>query len=724
MKTKAVTVVFLCSFNIGIYSQNPEWINYTNGDQINAIAQEGSTVWVATSGGLVSIDKNTDNTVYYNRSNSGLPSNNVSLIVVDKAGNKWMKAGSDGLVKFDGTTWVVYDTSNSGLPSNVVSVLALDTADNLWIGTDPYWNGSFMEGGGLTRYDGVNWTTYDTSNSGCGNNYIRFIAVDDSNHVWLGYGDLVKFDGTNWTIYDGSNLPGYNITALAVEGNTIWLGTEGPFGTGAGLTSFDGTTWTTYTTGNSGLPFDYISSIVIDGNGNKCMGVMNAAWGIDGAFVILEDTNWTTYTTSNSGLVNPIVNCLFVDDGGDKWIGTNAGMVKFDDVNWTGYVTSNSGLPSNGIRRLAINATGDKWITTYNGLAKFDDSNWTVYDTSNSEIPGDPLDIITIDKAGNLWMGSYLVGLIKFDGSNWTLFDTSNSFIPSHNIWAITESNNGIIWIGTSNSGLAKLDGTNWTTYTTSNSGLPTNKIRDLQIDANDNLWIATGDSGLIEYDGSNWTTHSQVNFTSLLSLAIDGNGMLWVGSAGSGGIAQFDGTTWTTYSPMNSQFPDMRVNDIAIDANDSVWAGTRKGLAKFDGTDWIVYNTSNSGLAYNYVTSVAIDSVGNKWIGTTQAGLNVFKQGGVILGINEESIKIPSDRSLIIYPNPFSTSTTIEFQNKDNENHTLAIYNSTGQLVRKIENITEGQIKIERENLLAGLYFFRLMNNATWVGAGKIIVE
>ena len=76
------------------------------------------------------------------------------------------------------------------------------------------------------------------------------------------------------------------------------------------------------------------------------------------------------------------------------------------------------------------------------------------------------------------------------------------------------------------------------------------------------------------------------------------------------------------------------------------------------------------------------------------------------------------------IYPNPFSTNTTIEFENKNGENRTLAIYNSTGALVRKIDNITNGSVRIERENLQSGMYFLQIMNNAKRVGAGKIIVE
>ena len=41
-----------------------------------------------------------------------------------------------GLAKFDGTNWTVFNTSNSGLPDNYVSSIAIDGSGNKWIGTD------------------------------------------------------------------------------------------------------------------------------------------------------------------------------------------------------------------------------------------------------------------------------------------------------------------------------------------------------------------------------------------------------------------------------------------------------------------------------------------------------------------------------------------------------------------------------------------------------------
>ena len=80
------------------------------------------------------------------------------------------------MAKFDGTNWTVYNTSNSGLPNNEITSIAID--------------GSELSGlelaGGLAKFDGVNWTTYDTSNSDLPHNYVRSIAIDRNGMKWIG----------------------------------------------------------------------------------------------------------------------------------------------------------------------------------------------------------------------------------------------------------------------------------------------------------------------------------------------------------------------------------------------------------------------------------------------------------------------------------------------------------------------------------------------------------
>jgi hypothetical protein len=83
----------------------------------------------------------------------------------------------EGLQSLMDVNWTVYNTSNSGLPDNWVFAIAIDGQGNKWIGTD---------GGGLAKFDGINWTVYNTSNSGLPDNYVFAIAIDGQGNKWIG----------------------------------------------------------------------------------------------------------------------------------------------------------------------------------------------------------------------------------------------------------------------------------------------------------------------------------------------------------------------------------------------------------------------------------------------------------------------------------------------------------------------------------------------------------
>lgn len=147
-----------------------------------------------------------------------------SALLVDNAGNKWIgftdintATPNVGLVKYNGTTWTLYNTSSTpALPSNFISALAKDNAGNIWIGTKA----------GLVKYDGVNFTTYNTTN-GLPSNTITCIETNGS-QVYIGtrFG-LSRFDGVNFTNYTVANgkVPSDTITSIKAEtANVIWLG--------------------------------------------------------------------------------------------------------------------------------------------------------------------------------------------------------------------------------------------------------------------------------------------------------------------------------------------------------------------------------------------------------------------------------------------------------------------------------------------------------------------
>ena len=84
------------------FAQYPDWINYTNGQGVYALSDNGNELWIGTGqGGLVKLDKTTEEMTFYNSANSGLPHNDVSALAIDGS-NIWIGTWGE-LAKFDGT---------------------------------------------------------------------------------------------------------------------------------------------------------------------------------------------------------------------------------------------------------------------------------------------------------------------------------------------------------------------------------------------------------------------------------------------------------------------------------------------------------------------------------------------------------------------------------------------------------------------------------------------
>lgn len=79
----------------------------------------------------------------------------------------------------------------------------------------------------------------------------------------------------------------------------------------------------------------------------------------------------------------------------------------------------------------------------------------------------------------------------------------------------------------------------------------------------------------------------------------------------------------------------------------------------------------------------------------------------------------------VIIYPNPFSTSATIQLTNGNNvgQKHAFELYDIVGRTVKKVE-FTGFQTEIKREELQSGIYLWKIFDNKNLIGNGKLVIE
>lgn len=179
------------------------------------------------------------------------------------------------------------------------------------------------------------------------------------------------------------------------------------------------------------------------------------------------------------------------------------------------------------------------------------------------------------------------------------------------------------IWIGTYSNGIAKFDGLVWEIFNTSNSGLPNDSIEEITFDRNEILWIATKYSGLAKFNGSEWVIYKDADFPGLnnkiRSIAVDMDNVKWIayGHFEEGGLVKFDDTNWTLFTPENSVLPSCMIDQIHVDKDNRIWAGTHGGLVSIQNGQWTVFNKDNTIMPYNWIWDISSDSQGNIWFGS-----------------------------------------------------------------------------------------------------------
>jgi len=83
-------ILFFCFCNV---LRAEEWMQFTNGNEITSLAEEGEYLWVGTTAGLVKLNKETGDCIFYHSNNSELPNNYINCIEIDKYNNIWIGTG-------------------------------------------------------------------------------------------------------------------------------------------------------------------------------------------------------------------------------------------------------------------------------------------------------------------------------------------------------------------------------------------------------------------------------------------------------------------------------------------------------------------------------------------------------------------------------------------------------------------------------------------------------
>jgi len=251
------------------------------------------------------------------------------------------------------------------------------------------------------------------------------IAWDADGDIWVTGEDAIKFDGVNYTYYDSTNsvMPGVSIqtNCIKIDRNDVkWIGVENNLTPLVKINEKDPLDSFAYSVSdfvdNAGNPVSPItaSSIgVIEINPQSgdifAAFTCNSSPSFDGLlFYDSQGKSWVLYTTNNSDLPSDNIRDLRLEYYGMNkwylWIATDAGLSRFDGVSFKNYNIGNSGIPSNSVYSIELDKLGHKWIGTLDGLVYWDNSRWAVWNNStNPELSVGTFGNIIETGNANIW---------------------------------------------------------------------------------------------------------------------------------------------------------------------------------------------------------------------------------------------------------------------------------------------------------------------------------
>lgn len=313
----------------------------------------------------------------------------------------------------------VFNTSNSSIPFQNLYQVQADNFNNIWL------TGSFSNGdnGGLAKFNGNQFTVFNTSNSGINSDYIKRIRTQNGKIWLLHQNSISKFDGNQWTTFTASNeqfLESDLIDFTVTPDEKIWVIGQNfnyPEGETIFLLKFDGTSWSRYFDGiDNGNLLHYIgqtSSIEADENSKVWISIQGYP------IIISFDGNSWDYENLN---FNFSIVWLKLVKNGFAYYGYGGDAFKYNIANNI-EINLNENCSTNSCDLSDIEVTNDGKIWSSHSkecgegrILQMDDCLDFNYLT-NTNFPNSGVYSITKDSQDNIW-GATSLGLVKIFKNN------------------------------------------------------------------------------------------------------------------------------------------------------------------------------------------------------------------------------------------------------------------------------------------------------------------
>lgn len=373
----------------------------------------------------------------------------------------WIATEGSGLYMYDIKAKKLknyrYEDKTSGLNSNYVRSLALDQENRLWVGTYSGLN-IYKEGKDCFSSMESSITQVGTLSQ----NSVRCIFRDSQGGMWLGtyWGGLSYYHSLCNRFQQIKHIPFYNslsdnVVSCIVEDkmNNLWIGTSD-----GGLNFYDNIT--------------------------------------------KSYKNYLFNPDTSEGVPFKDIKTVYVDESTDKvYVGAHAGgmmILNRKTEKKEFYNQQNSNLPSNNIYSIISDEGEGLWIASLEHFIYFDIAQkcFTVID---KDVKGRPIQkynrLLFRDSKRRIWAGGEM-GLSVYNQIDKSLLTNTDFHIPTvleqSFVNCIYESASSYIWIGTCNGLFALREGDQEPLQYTTDNGLPSNVIYGILEDSYGRLWVST----------------------------------------------------------------------------------------------------------------------------------------------------------------------------------------------------------------------------------------
>ena len=697
---KSPILVFLSLLLSTAAFTDGEWAYFVSMNDLKAVDVHGADVWCASTNGVIRWNR-ADGTYRKYYSCDGIPFSKIDNVLdgenesiyfstyekIEEYQNIFENKGY-GVFRFDGSVM-----SSIGHPAPqpgyFAAAMGVDSLGNVWFSTvkdysydlhaappNPHWLG-------LSIFDGDQWESVTTDNSGLLDNNVTALAREEDSIVWYGYdkGGISRFDGIEWKHYsqEDCDLLQHGIRNIFIDSvNTKWIITD------RGVMSFDGVTW--------GRFFDMEQTYRIIGdqmnNGSICLYVcFNASTHIENLFYIIESGGMKQVQVPLPELSrDTAVRDVAVDGTGALWVATERGLYTNAYGEWMRL--DDTDLPPFASAPVFVDSRNRIW-TAYH---RYEDGSWRDIE----EYFGfNPIQAYGVDNYGTILAGTSQQ-LLSFDGEQWNR-------IVYGNISKIVVSADDIIWcrhnagIDTPTYMLLMVEEGYRTVF-------HQRHVNDLCYDVNGYILTAE-DNGIGKYTRVQGTQY--VGGIFVREIEVDAAGTIIWYVAKNLLYSITDGRFWKHYTVTGDDIT------LTVDLNGIAWTVSDEGVFSCDGETVTEY-TIDDGLLRNEVDDIVIGPDNSKWFvfsGDTGLGLARYKEREITSVSRAQELT----GALPVYnrPNPFNPSTVIEYIIREPSDVKLSVYSIAGQ---RVATLVDGYLPagkhtalFDGSDLASGIYFYRL---------------